>query len=138
MSDDATPTKVRVTGVLGALVESLRACADDPMWADHAEVPKRLCVAAARALEETSELAGHYMAQRDEARRALEWIEGAIRRTEVMTAEAEALIERARIEERERCAKKAAPDHIQYSDDEWRVRCEVRDSILDSSEDSTC
>lgn len=33
--------------------------------------------------------------------------------------------------ERERCAAKAAPERIPFSDDEWRVRCEVRDSILE-------
>lgn len=33
-------------------------------------------------------------------------------------------------EVRERCAEKAAPEHIPFSDDEWRVRCEVRDAIL--------
>lgn len=27
--------------------------------------------------------------------------------------------------ERERCAKMAAPEHIPFSDDEWRVRCEL-------------
>jgi len=34
--------------------------------------------------------------------------------------------------ERERCAKIAAPETVPYSDDEWRVRCEVRDAILDA------
>ena len=33
-------------------------------------------------------------------------------------------------EVRDRCAKKAAPEHIPFSDEEWRVRCDVRDSIL--------
>lgn len=33
------------------LVERLRACAEDPMWADHAEVPKVLCAAAAAEIE---------------------------------------------------------------------------------------
>ncbi len=36
------------------------------------------------------------------------------------------------LKERDRCAKTAAPEHIPYSDDEWRVRCEVRDAILDA------
>lgn len=40
--------------------------------------------------------------------------------------------ELAQAAERERCAKKAAPEHIPFSDDEWRVRCEVRDSILEA------
>lgn len=71
MSDDATPAKVRLTDGLGALVARLQACADDPMWADHAEVPKRLCAAAAKALEEANDLAGHYMAQRDEERKRM-------------------------------------------------------------------
>lgn len=85
MSDDATPAKVRLTDGLGALVERLHACADDPMWADHAEVPKKLCAAAAQALEETSALADHHMAERDEARKALEWIEGAAAATPGLT-----------------------------------------------------
>ena len=34
--------------------------------------------------------------------------------------------------ERKRCAEIAAPERIPYSDDEWRVRCEVRDAILDA------
>lgn len=29
------------------IVERLRACADDPMWAHHAEIPKRWCADAA-------------------------------------------------------------------------------------------
>lgn len=33
------------------LAQRLRACEEDPMWADHAEVPKRLCAAAATELE---------------------------------------------------------------------------------------
>lgn len=36
------------------------------------------------------------------------------------------------LEERDRCAKAAAPEQIPYSDEEWRVRCEVRDAILDA------
>ncbi len=32
--------------------------------------------------------------------------------------------------ERERCAAIAAPERIPFSDDEWRVRCEIRDEIL--------
>jgi hypothetical protein len=32
--------------------------------------------------------------------------------------------------ERKRCAAIAAPESIPYSDDEWRVRCEIRDAIL--------
>ena len=56
------------TDGLGLLVARLTACADDPMWADHAEVPKALLQKAAHALEETAALAGHYMAQRDEER----------------------------------------------------------------------
>lgn len=62
---------VASTDQLGALVERLQACADDPMWADHAEVPKVLCAAAANALKEANALAGHYMAQRDEERRRM-------------------------------------------------------------------
>jgi hypothetical protein len=34
------------------IVQRLRSCADDPMWADHAEVPKRLCAAAADEIEQ--------------------------------------------------------------------------------------
>lgn len=33
--------------------------------------------------------------------------------------------------ERELCAAIAAPERIPYSDEEWRVRCEVRDAIRD-------
>lgn len=32
--------------------------------------------------------------------------------------------------ERERCAAEAAPEHIPFSDEEWRIRCEIRDAIL--------
>jgi hypothetical protein len=62
------PGMVRLTDQLGPLVERLTACAEDPMWAEHAEVPKALLRKAAEALEETEALAGHYMAQRDELR----------------------------------------------------------------------
>lgn len=31
--------------------------------------------------------------------------------------------------ERKRCAELAAPERFVYSDDEWRVRCEIRDAI---------
>ena len=68
MTDQATPAKVRLTDGLGALVARLTACAEDPMWADHAEVSKALLRKAAQALEEADALAGHYMAQRDEER----------------------------------------------------------------------
>jgi hypothetical protein len=34
------------------VVSWLKACADDPMWADHAEVPKALCASAADLLEQ--------------------------------------------------------------------------------------
>ena len=34
--------------------------------------------------------------------------------------------------ERAKCAEIAAPERFVYSDDEWRVRCEVRDAILDT------
>jgi hypothetical protein len=56
---------------VGRVVEMLNDCADDPMWCDHAEVPKRLLRKAAQALEEVDALAGHYMAQRDEERRRM-------------------------------------------------------------------
>lgn len=36
---------------IGGLVERLRQCADDPMWSDHAEVPKQWLSEAAAALE---------------------------------------------------------------------------------------
>ena len=71
MNQHDTPAKVASTDGLGALVARLQACADDPMWADHAEVPKSLCAAAAQALQEANDLAGHYMAQRDEERRRM-------------------------------------------------------------------
>ena len=71
MTTETTPGALRLTDGLGALVARLQACADDPMWANHAEVPKALCAAAAQALEEANELAGHYMAQRDEERRRM-------------------------------------------------------------------
>ena len=62
------PLEVRLSDQLGALLARLRACADDPMWADHAEVPKALIAEAANALEETADIAGHFWAQRDEER----------------------------------------------------------------------
>jgi len=33
------------------IVERLRACEDDPMWADHAEIPKLWCKQAADEIE---------------------------------------------------------------------------------------
>ena len=57
-----------MTEGLGPLVARLTACADDPMWADHAEVPMELLRKAAQALEEAEAVAGHYMAQRDAER----------------------------------------------------------------------
>jgi len=42
---------------VSGLVERLRACAEDPMWADHAEAPKTLCAGAADMLEELALLA---------------------------------------------------------------------------------
>ena len=65
---EATPGHVASTDGLGPLVKRLTACAEDPMWADHAEVPKALLWKAAGALEEAEARAGHYMAQRDELR----------------------------------------------------------------------
>jgi len=62
------PLALRLSEGLGALVARLTACAEDPMWADHAEVPKALLRKAAAALEEVADWAGHYMAQRDEER----------------------------------------------------------------------
>ncbi len=40
MTTETTPGALRLTDGLGALVARLQACADDPMWANHAEVPK--------------------------------------------------------------------------------------------------
>lgn len=74
MSTDDSSAADRGSGFsagLGALVARLRACAEDPMWDAHAEVPKALLADAASALQETADMAGHYMAQRDEARQAL-------------------------------------------------------------------
>lgn len=68
MTNEATPGALRLNNGLGALVARLTACAEDPMWADHAEVSKALLRKAAQALEEAEALAGHYMAQRDEER----------------------------------------------------------------------
>lgn len=71
MSTDDTSAADRGSGFsagLGALLARLRACADDPMWADHAEAPKALITDAANALEETGDIADHLMAQRDEER----------------------------------------------------------------------
>lgn len=34
--------------------------------------------------------------------------------------------------ERKRCAAIAAPERFVYSDEEWRIRSEVRDAILDT------
>lgn len=76
MSDDATQAKVRLTAELGPLVARLMACAEDPMWADHAEVPKALLRRAAEALEETAAIAEHFMAQRDaERERCAAWVD---------------------------------------------------------------
>lgn len=38
------------------------------------------------------------------------------------------------LEEREACAEIAAPERTPYSDDEWRVRCEVRAAIRSRGE----
>ena len=51
MEQTGSPAKVASTAGLGPLVERLRACSIDPMWADHAEVPKNLCAAAADEIE---------------------------------------------------------------------------------------
>ena len=67
-SEQAGPCGSGFSEGLGALLARLRACADDPMWADHAEVPKALITDAANALEETGDIADHLMAQRDEER----------------------------------------------------------------------
>lgn len=40
-----------------ALIERLRACAADPMWADHAEIPKAWCAEAADEIERLRESA---------------------------------------------------------------------------------
>ena len=56
MEQTGSPAKVASTAGLGPLVERLRACSIDPMWADHAEVPKNLCAAAADMLEADREL----------------------------------------------------------------------------------
>ena len=68
MTNDSKPAALRLSAGLGALVARLTACAEEPMWADHAEVSKALLWNAAQALEEADALAGHYMAQRDEER----------------------------------------------------------------------
>ena len=68
MTDQAEPTKAQLTSGPVTLVAHLTACAEDPMWADHAEVPKTLLCRAASALEEAEAMAGYYMAQRDELR----------------------------------------------------------------------
>ncbi len=72
MQDDNTPAALRCNAGLGPLVERLTACADDPMWADHAEAPKALLRKAAAALQEADALAAHYMVQRDEERKILQ------------------------------------------------------------------
>ena len=51
MTDTAKPREVGCNEGLGPLVERLRACSIDPMWADHAEVPKNLSAAAADMLD---------------------------------------------------------------------------------------
>lgn len=53
---------------LGPLLARLTACAEDPMWPDHAEVPKALLRKVAEALEETASIAEHFMAKRDAER----------------------------------------------------------------------
>ena len=42
----------------------------------------------------------------------------------------EALIAASIKQAREQCAAESAPERIPYSDEEWRVRCEIRDAIL--------
>jgi hypothetical protein len=48
------------------IVERLRACESDPMWADHAEIPKVWCKEAAAEIErlrgENERLRGHIYA----------------------------------------------------------------------------
>jgi hypothetical protein len=56
----------------------------------------------------------------------------ALREIERLKAHAVILANTERLVERERCAAIAAPEHIPYSEDEWRVRCEVRDAILEA------
>jgi hypothetical protein len=68
MPNHSTPAALRLSDQLGPLVARLTACAEDPMWEDHAEVPKVLLRNAANALEETAAIAEHFMAQRDAAR----------------------------------------------------------------------
>jgi len=64
----AEPGSARA-GEHGELVERLRLCADDPMWADHAEVPKAWLREAVAALSgadaEIERLRGDRMAQID-------------------------------------------------------------------------
>ena len=41
-------------GEIRGIVERLRACENDPMWADHAEIPKFWCKEAADEIERLS------------------------------------------------------------------------------------
>ena len=51
MNQEPTPAKVRLTDGLGPLIARLRACADDPMWATHAELPISMCAGSADTLD---------------------------------------------------------------------------------------
>lgn len=51
---------------VGGLVEKLRQCAVDPMWADHAEVPKQWLSEAAAALEAKEAELAAVKAERDD------------------------------------------------------------------------
>jgi hypothetical protein len=48
------------------IVDRLLACANDPMWANHAEVSKELCASAAEEIESLRELLCIVRAERDE------------------------------------------------------------------------
>ncbi len=47
------------------LIERLLRCADDPMWADHAEIPKSWCRQAASAISSLTEQLAEVTRERD-------------------------------------------------------------------------
>lgn len=67
-------------GTKDGLVERLRACENDPMWADHAEIPKLWCKQAADRIEQLERGHGALLdaAEHDQAR--IKQLEGLLER----------------------------------------------------------
>lgn len=90
---------------------------EQPQPADAGPVDLKLGQAA-----EADDLAWH----------ALNYRTAAPQHAEAMWQELLACVRRKLAAERERCAAKAAPERIPFSDEEWRIRCEIRDAILEA------